>query len=58
MTNKEAARRSGNYDTRQKTSTCKDAHIISDYNDMTHVAGIIITLVFGLMFFCGIVWGW
>ena len=57
MTRKEAALHRGN-DNSAKSRGQGNDHIISDYNDMTHVAGIIITLAFGLMFFCGIVWGW
>lgn len=55
MATKEAARRSCNYDTRQKASTSRlDKKIITDYERGTHCAGL---ALFGMfVFFIGWMW--
>ena len=51
MREKEAARHSGNCDTRLKLSTnSKDTSIVSDYGRGALIAGLIMAVSFGLMF--------
>lgn len=50
MIRTKAARRSGNYDTRQKVHGFGDKSIIADYERGALIAGLIIAVSFGLMF--------
>lgn len=49
MRKKKAARRSGNYDTRQGAHSRRDTDILHEYDRATLIAGIIIAISFGMM---------
>ena len=57
MGSKEAARRSGNCK-RAKTRPGRTQDIVArEYDELTHIAGIIIGIAFGVMLFIGILAG-
>ena len=49
MAGKNAARRSGNYDTRQGAHSKRDTDILHEYDRATLIAGIVIAISFGAM---------